>query len=101
LQTYENQKTPEEEIVMDYQILFNSAFTVLMLLIGWIMKTVFEAITELRVSDKQITAEVSKLQTELPTNYVHKHDFKDFTDAVFKKLDRIEDKLDNKADKNG
>ena len=84
---------------MDYQILLNSAFGALMLVMGWIMKIVFDAITELRTQDNHISNQISDLAVELPKNYVHKNDFKDLTESLFRKLDRIEDKIDSKADK--
>lgn len=79
---------------MDYQILFNSAFAVLLMVIGWVMKNVFDAITELRKNDQELTKEVNKLAVTLPENYIHRDTFKDFSEAIFKKLDRIEDKFD-------
>lgn len=79
---------------MDYQVLFNSAFTVLMMVLGWILKNVFDAITELRKNDQELTKEVNKLAVTLPENYIHRDTFKDFSEAIFKKLDRIEDKFD-------
>jgi hypothetical protein len=79
---------------MDYQVLFNSAFTVLMMVLGWILKNIFDAITDLRKNDTELTKEVNKLAVTLPENYIHRETFKDFADAMFKKLDRIEDKFD-------
>jgi len=69
------------------------------MVIGWIMKNVFDAITELRRTDQDMAKEVNKLAVTLPENYVHKNDFKDFSEMLFNKLDRIEGKLDHKADK--
>lgn len=86
---------------MDYQALFNAAFAVLLMVAGWVMKGVFDALRELRVKDDAIAHEVHSLAVAMPINYVHKNDFKELTEAMFRKLDRIEDKLDGKADKGG
>jgi hypothetical protein len=84
---------------MDYQVLFNIALGVAAMVIGWYMKGISDSIKELRVKDDSLVDAVSRLAISIPENYVHKHDFKDLSEALFKKLDRIEDKLDNKADK--
>lgn len=42
---------------------------------------------------------ISLVRETLPTHYVRRDDFKDLSDNIFQALRRIEDKLDNKADK--
>lgn len=84
---------------MDYQVLFNIALGIAAMVIGWYMKGISDSIKDLRLKDDSLVDAVSRLAVSIPENYVHKHDLKDFTEAIFKKLDRIEDKLDHKADK--
>lgn len=75
--------------LQDYiNIIFGTAATV----IGWLGREMWRAIKELR-------ADLSKLREELPTRYVPKDEFQQFSGAIFKKLDRIEDKIDKKLDK--
>lgn len=59
---------------------------------GWIGKSMWNDLQ----SQKH---DLSTLREQIATERVHKNDLKDLTDAIFKKLDRIEDKLDGKADK--
>ena len=73
----------------DYiNIIFGTATTV----IGWFGRELWQAIKELR-------SDLAKLREELPSRYVPKDEFQNFSAAIFKKLDRIEDKIDKKLDK--
>ena len=83
----------------DYQVLFNSSFAVILLGVGWLMRVLFETIKDLRDQDKDIYDKVSDLAVTIPENYVHKSDFRELNDRIFVKLDRIENKLDQKQDK--
>jgi hypothetical protein len=84
---------------MDYQVLFNSAFAIILLLLGWGMRALYDSIGSLRNTDADIHSKVNELAVALPTEYVHKNDFREMTKELFSKLDRIETKLDSKADK--
>ena len=46
-----------------------------------------------------LAEKVNGIEILVAGNYVKKDDFDRFTDAIFSKLDKISDKLDNKADK--
>jgi len=76
----------------NYQWLINSAFTALSTLFGWLARQLWDAVGVLK-------KDLSSLREEIANDRVHKSDFKDLSDAIFRKLDRIEDKLDGKADK--
>ena len=83
----------------DYQMLFNVSFSVVLMGAGWLMRVLFETIKDLRDKDQKIYDKVAGLAVTLPENYVSKRDFKDLNDRIFDKLDRIENKIDTKADK--
>ena len=59
---------------------------------GWFMRMLWEA-------DKELRADLSRLREELPKTYAEKMDLTRGFERVFEKLDRIEEKLDGKADK--
>lgn len=65
---------------------------VLMIVGGWIMKTLWAA-------QKELAHDLAKLREELPQNYVAKDDWREIVSALFQKLDRIEEKVDRKEDK--
>lgn len=69
-----------------------AAVNIAMILGGWILKTLWYA-------QKEMAHDLAKLREEMPKTYVPKDDFRDTMTALFKKLDRIEDKLDDKEDK--
>lgn len=75
-----------------YQTLFNLAVAACGMLGGWLLKTVMDELKTLRAAN-------DRLKDDLANNYVRRDDFKDLTKAMFEKLDRIEDKLDGKVDK--
>ena len=77
---------------MDWQTLFNLAFGIVCGFVGWFTKTIYDA-------NKELRDDLNNLRVHLPEKYVAKHDFERMSEALFKKLDRIENKLDQKADK--
>ena len=60
--------------------------------LGWFARQIWDAIKELR-------SDLARLREELPSRYVPKDEFHQFSTALFTKLDRIEDKIDTKKDK--
>lgn len=77
---------------MDYQYLFNGLAVVAGILIGYIVKGVRDEQVEISKSIKDIYIE------QLPKK-VDKVDYSHFHEAIFRKLDRIEEKIDKKVDK--
>ena len=77
---------------MDWQLLFNLVGTAIMATIGWFARQLWDSVQNLK-------EDIKNIQVDLPTNYVRKVDI----DAQFNKLEaslqRILDKLDQKADK--
>lgn len=84
---------------MDYQTLFNIAGGLAGFLGGWWMKVLHESVRDLQEADKRLAEKVSGIEVLVAGNYVKRDDFDKSVQAIFHKLDRIEDKLDGKADK--
>lgn len=59
---------------------------------GWLGRTLWGAVSELK-------RDLSELQRHLPESYVAKKDYERFEDRIISILNRIEEKIDNKADK--
>lgn len=68
-------------------------------LIGFLLNAVWQSVKDLQNADKELTEKVSAIEVLVAGAYVRKDDFAKVADAIFSKLDRIEDKLDKKADK--
>lgn len=77
---------------MDWQIAFNIAFGGLCAVLGWIAKTLYDAVNSLK-------EDLSDLREEIASDRVHKDDFRDAIREVKEMLGKIFDKLDGKADK--
>jgi hypothetical protein len=66
---------------------------------GWWMRTMWASLNELRRADAKLTEKVQAIEVLVAGNYVTKSDLNTLTEALFKKLDRIESKVDGKMDK--
>jgi hypothetical protein len=81
------------------QSIYNLVLGVASALGGWWMKAMWEALKELKNADDKLAKEVSDLKVLVAGDYVRRELFDRLSDAIFAKLDRIESKLDGKADK--
>lgn len=86
---------------MDSQTIYNIFASIIIAIIGWLGKTLWDAVKELKEDVKQI-------EIALPEKYVTKQDIEKRFDSidnqfrdVNKILQRIFDKLEHKADKGG
>lgn len=77
---------------MDYQTLINVGSGTALAVMGWFARELWGAVKELR-------GDLSKLREELARDYLSKDDFKDAVRELRDLLVRIENKLDQKADK--
>ncbi len=67
--------------------------------LAFILRVVWEGLRELQRADVEIATRVSEMQLLVAGNYVKKEDLESSVKALFAKLDKIEDKLDKKADR--
>ena len=81
------------------QTVFNIALAITGFLGGWVLKVVWEAVKELQSADKILVEKVASIEILIAGNYMSKQDFDKIAAAIFAKLDKIDDKLDRKADK--
>jgi hypothetical protein len=77
---------------MDFQDLFNATFALISIFVGWYLRAVWDAISRLRLDIQQI-------ERNIPNVYLRRDDFQIALADIKDTLNRIEDKLDNKADK--
>ena len=81
------------------QTVFNIALAITGFLGGWVLKVVWDAVKDLQAADKVLVEKVNTIEILIAGNYMSKQDFDKIAIAIFAKLDKIEDKLDKKADK--
>ena len=77
---------------MDWQYLFNLVGGAFMLGVGWWCRQIWDSVQVLK-------KDVQSIEVSLPTNYVRKVDLDVKFDKLEATLQRILDKLDQKADK--
>lgn len=68
-------------------------------LLGFVMKSIWDAVKDLQQSDKEIADKVSRIEVLVAGEYVKKEEFGQTMLRLFEKLDHIEEKIDKKADR--
>lgn len=84
---------------MDNQTAFNIALSLIAFLGGWVLNSLRDSIKALQKSDSELADKVQKIEVLVAGSYVKRDDMDKLTAALFAKLDKIESKLDSKADK--
>ena len=77
---------------MDWQLLFNLIGTAVMAAIGWFARQLWDSVQDLK-------EDIKNIEVDLPTNYVRRVDIESQFNKLEASLQRILDKLDQKADK--
>ena len=81
------------------QTLFNIAVGLVGALGGWILNTLWTEIKSMQETDDKLAEKVGSIEILVAGQYVKRDDMQVLSNAIFAKLDRIEDKIDMKADK--
>ena len=68
-------------------------------LIGFLLNTVWQAVKDLQIADTRLASKVAEIEILVAGDYLRRDDFTHTVGELFKKLDKIDDKLDKKADK--
>ena len=82
-----------------YQVFFNMAITLVGFLGGWVLNSLKASIDGLQKADVSLTEKVQAVEILVAGQYVRRDDFDKMSSELFRKLDKIYDKLDDKADK--
>ena len=84
---------------IDPQWIINGLFGLLMFSLGYILNGVRQSVADLHDQDMRLADKVSGIEVLVAGTYVKRDEMDKLSDAIFKKLDRIENKIDAKADK--
>lgn len=84
---------------MDFQELFNIAMGFIMAIFGWFLRISWESMTSLQKQDRDLADKVARIEVLVAGEYVKKDEFDRAIERLFDKLDHIEMKIDQKADK--
>jgi len=82
-----------------FQMFFNIAITLIGFLGGWVLNSLKSSIEALQKADASLTSKVQGIEVLVAGSYVKRDDLDKLSMALFAKLDKIESKLDGKADK--
>lgn len=77
---------------MDYQVLFNTAVSIVFLLSGWFIRACYDAIKDLK-------NDLREIEREMHISYVTKNDYREDMAEIKAMLTAIFNKLDTKVDK--
>lgn len=81
------------------QTIINWGFGLLSMTLGFLVRSIWQAVKDLQQADKELIDKVNTIEVLVAGQYVTQNDFNRLSDAIFKKLDRIEEKLNHKEDK--
>ena len=84
---------------MNEQQFFNVAFAIIGALGGWWMRVMWQSLKELEQQDSKLADKVGSIEVLVAGQYVKRDDMNRDIATIFAKLDRIEDKMNKKADK--
>ena len=77
---------------MDAQTLINVGAGAVLATIGWLYRTLYDAVERLK-------ADIQRIEVCLPSNYSRKDDIQHRFDKIDMTLEKLFEKLDTKADK--
>jgi hypothetical protein len=77
---------------MEFQPMFNFIGGAILVAVGWWCKEIWDSV-------KTLKADIKAIEIDLPKNYVSKIDIENRFDKIDDVLQRIFDRLENKADK--
>lgn len=81
------------------QTYINWAFIIFSAMAGWIFRMLWQSMKDLQVADASLIKKVQEIEVLVAGNYVTNDKLDRTVTALFTKLDRIELKIDSKADK--
>lgn len=80
-------------------MMFNIGIGVISTMLGWWLNTVWGSLKELQAADRELAEKVASIEVLVAGQYVTREEFNTVLSQVFSKLDRIIDKLNEKADR--
>jgi hypothetical protein len=84
---------------MDHQMMFNIGIGVISSMLGWWLNNVWTSLKDLQAADRELAEKVASIEVLVAGQYVTREEFNNVLGQVFGKLDRIIEKLNEKADR--
>jgi len=83
------------------QMVFNGLFILVGVFGGYYMNSIKDSIKALQATDRDLIVKLQGIEVLVAGTYIKRDDFNDVIKALFAKLDKIDEKLDAKADRSG
>jgi hypothetical protein len=84
---------------VDFQTILNMVFGAVLVIAGWLIRIVYDAMKDLQRADKELTEDIGEIKVLVAGNYITRPEFDKKLDALFKKLDEIHALVHSKADR--
>jgi hypothetical protein len=84
--------------MIDFQFAFNLLLGAFSALAGWMLSNLTQSMRDLTRADAELTGKVNQIELLVAGNYIRRSEFESKIDAVFTKLDKIEEKLDHRVE---
>jgi len=81
------------------QSFWNWLFAIINIILGAFLKVMWDSYKDLKRTDKELAEKVGNIEVLVAGQYVNRNEFNSVTNQIFAKLDRIIEKLNEKADK--
>lgn len=81
------------------QTIINFILGLFGMILGFMLRVLWQSVKDLRTEDRLLADKVNNIEVLVAGQYIKRDEFQQFSEAIFKKLDKIEDKLDGKEDK--
>lgn len=84
--------------MVDFQTAFNILLGAFSALAGWLLNNLTQSMRDLTRADANLAVKVQNIELLVAGNYVKRSEFDAKIDAVFHKLDKIDEKLDRRIE---
>lgn len=84
--------------MVDFQTAFNVLLVAFSALAGWLLNNLTQSMRDLTRADANLAIKVQNIELLVAGNYIKRDEFDSKINAVFHKLDKIEEKLDRRIE---
>ena len=85
--------------MLNEQNLFNVGIGLIATLGGWFMRVIWQSVKDLQLANKELTEKLADMEVLVAGEYAKRAEVQQIGASISAQLNRIEDKLDRKADK--
>lgn len=81
--------------MIDWHVAFNTALAAMSSLLGWLLRALWQEVKELKEDHETLTTKVHAIDLLVAGQYVTREEHRRDIEALFRKLDRIEQRIIN------